>query len=245
MKIKAAFKKVVPGAVYRPLRIWWHRRQPTRNPGRRQLTPISRNFGYDRGQCIDRYYIETFLERHRADIQGQVLEVLDNRYTRKYGGSRVTYSDVLQAAPANRDATIVGNLGTGENIPRETFDCMIVTQTFYLIYEVQNAIANCYKALKPGGVLLASFPGICQLNRHDRERWGDYWRFTTMSVARLCKENFPTDDIEINGYGNVLVAISYLDGLALEDMLANELDYHDPDYEIVITARAVKPNRSC
>lgn len=240
MKVKAALRKIVPAAVYRPLRIWWHRRQPTRNPRRRQLTPISRNFGFDRGQCIDRYYIEAFLERHRTDVKGHVLEVLDNRYTRKFGGSSVTQSDVLQIEPANRDATIIGDLGTGENIPRETFDCMIVTQTFHLIYEVQNAIANCYAALKPGGVLLASFPGICQLNQHDRERWGDFWRFTTMSVARVCKENFPTDDSEIKGHGNVLVAISYLDGLAIEDMLPRELDYHDPDYDIVITARLAK-----
>lgn len=244
MKVKAALRKLVPAAVYRPLRIWWHRRQPTRNPCRRQLTPVSRNFGFDRGQCIDRYYIETFLEQHRADIKGHVLEVLDDRYTRKFGDTRVTHSDVLQAAPANHDATIVGDLGTGENIPRETFDCLIVTQTFYLIYDVQSAIANCYAALKPGGVLLASFPGICQINSLDRELWGDFWRFTTMSVARLCKENFPTDDIEIKGHGNVLVAISYLDGLALEDMLPHELDYHDPDYDIIITARLVKSKRT-
>ena len=155
MNVKAALRKIVPAAVYRPVRIWWHRWQPTRNPGRRQLTPTSRNFGFDRGQCIDRYYIESFLERHRTDIKGHVLEVLDNRYTRQFGGSSVTHSDVLQIEPANRDATIIGDLGTGENIPPETFDCMIVTQTLHLVYEVQSAIAHCYAALKPGGAAVS------------------------------------------------------------------------------------------
>jgi SAM-dependent methyltransferase len=206
------------------------------------LTPISRTFGFDRGLCIDRYYIEAFLQRHSADIQGRVLEVLDCHYTKKFGGNRVTQSDVLHAAPGNPSATIVGDLATGQGIPKEAFDCLIVTQTFQLIYDVRNAIANCYAALKPGGVLLATFPGICQISRYDMDRWGDYWRFTTKSTQRLCRENFPTADLQVEGHGNVLVAISYLDGLAVQDLLRDELDYHDPDYEILVAARAVKPS---
>src|ERR1044071_606160 len=61
----------------------------------RRLTPISREFGLDRGQPIDRYYVEDFLERNAADIRGRVLEVGDDRYTRKFGGGRVSRSDVL------------------------------------------------------------------------------------------------------------------------------------------------------
>ncbi|MGI9065139.1 MAG: methyltransferase domain-containing protein [Pyrinomonadaceae bacterium] len=244
MGLKRVLKKLVPSAVYRPARIWWHRRKPVREERLRRLTPISRNFGFDRGLCIDRYYIEAFLQRHSADIHGRVLEVLDRHYTRKYGGNRVTQGDVLHAAPGNPSATIVGDLATGQGIPKEAFDCLIVTQTFQLIYDVRNAIANCYAALKPGGVLLATFPGICQISRYDMDRWGDYWRFTTRSAERLCKENFPTEDLQVEGHGNVLVAISYLDGLAIQDLLPHELDYHDPDYEILVAVRAVKPASS-
>lgn len=239
--LKSVVKILVPSPVYRPVRIWWHRRKPVRENRLRRLTPISRNFGFDRGFCIDRYYIEAFLQRHSADIHGRVLEVLDRHYTRKFGGNRVTGSDVLHAAPGNPRATIVGDLATGQGIPKEAFDCLIVTQTFQLIYDVRNAIANCYAALKPGGVLLATFPGICQISRYDMDRWGDYWRFTTRSAERLCKENFPTKDLQVEGHGNVLVAISYLDGLAIQDLLPDELDYHDPDYEILVAVRAVKP----
>ena len=77
--LKGAVKKLVPPAVYRPVRIWWQRRQPIRDDNRRSLTPISRDFGFDRGLCIDRYYIEGFLQRHGADIRGRVLEVLDRQ----------------------------------------------------------------------------------------------------------------------------------------------------------------------
>jgi hypothetical protein len=44
----------------------------------RRLQPVSREFGYDRGLPIDRYYIERFLEAHRWDIYGRTLEIGDD-----------------------------------------------------------------------------------------------------------------------------------------------------------------------
>ena len=239
--LKGAIKRFAPPGIYRPALVWLRRLRPVRNINRRQLAPVGGNFGFDRGICIDRYYIEGFLQRYCMDIHGRVLEILNPHYTRKFGGDRVSCADVLHAKPGNPEATIIGDLATGRNIPVGTFDCLIVTQTFQYIYDVRQAISTCYQALKPGGVLLATFPGICQISRYDMNRWGDYWRFTTKSVERLCRENFPTQEIEIQGHGNVLVAISYLDGLAVQDLRPNELDFHDPDYEIVIMARLRKP----
>lgn len=209
--------------------------------GFRKLNPISSVFGLDRGKPIDRYYIEAFLKRHSSDIHGRVLEISDPGYTHKFGGVRVTHSDVLHAVPGNPQATMVGDLTTGEGIPKETFDCMILTQTLSFIYDVPGAIAKCYAALKPGGVLLATFPGISQISRYDMERWGDYWRFTTMSAKRLFSEVFPAENVEVQSFGNVLTAITFLHGLAAEELTQKELVYHDPDYEVLITVRSVKP----
>lgn len=240
MDFKSAVKRVVPSKIYRPIRIWWRRRQSISWMNLRRLTPISRVYGFDRGRCIDRYYIDSFVEHYSADVRGRVLEILEPIYTRRFGGERVTTSDVLDVAHENSQATIIGDLATGECIPAETFDCMIVTQTFQYIYDFKGAAANCYRALKPGGVLLASFPGICQISRYDMDRWGDYWRFTTRSVEHLCAEFFTQSNLEVRGYGNVLVAVAYLHGMAVEDLSEDELNYHDPDYEIVITVRARK-----
>ena len=66
-----------------------------------------------------------------------------------------------------------------------------MTQTLLVIFDFRAAIANCYRALKPGGVLLATFPGISQISRYDMDRWGDYWRFTDLSARRLFEEVFP------------------------------------------------------
>jgi len=60
-----------------------------------RLQPISRQWGDDRGQPINRYYIEKFLARWSHDILGHGLVIGDDAYTKRFGGVRVTRSDVL------------------------------------------------------------------------------------------------------------------------------------------------------
>jgi SAM-dependent methyltransferase len=206
----------------------------------RRLTPISSTFGFDRGQPIDRYYIEGFLQKNVADIHGRVLEIAENNYTSKFGGDRVSHSDVLHAALGNAQATLVGDLATGQGVPKSAFDCIVLTQVIPFIYDVQASIANCYAALKPQGVLLATFPGISQISRYDMDRWGDYWRFTDASARRLFGNVFGQENIAVEMHGNVLVAIAFLHGLAEHELKEEELNYHDPDYQVLITVRAMR-----
>ena len=51
----------------------------------RRTEPFSRNFGFDRGTPIDRHYLMQFLERHRSEITGDVLEIQLSGYTQRYG----------------------------------------------------------------------------------------------------------------------------------------------------------------
>jgi SAM-dependent methyltransferase len=205
----------------------------------RRVTPIGRNFGSDRGQCIDRYYIESFLARHAEDIRGHVLEIQDSCYTRYFGGKHVTRSDILDVAEDNPRATIVADLSAGNHIPSNTFDCIICTQTLLLIYDVRAAIRTLFRILQRGGVLLVTIPGIAhKIARNER---GDFWRFTSLSARRLFEEVFPAANVEVEAHGNVLAAIAFLHGLAVEELRPEELDYRDPDYEVSIAIRAVKP----
>lgn len=206
----------------------------------KRLEPISKTFGFDRGLCIDRYYIEKFLSGHKSDIHGNVLEIADDIYTCKFGGDRVTRGDVLHFIEWNPKATIVADLSRADAIPSETFDCIILTQTLQFIYDVGGAVRTLYRILKPGGVLLATFPGISQISRYDMDRWGEFWRFTTLSAKKLFQEVFLSENVDVHSYGNVLTAIAFLHGLASEELTRKELDYHDKDYEMLITVRAVK-----
>jgi len=211
----------------------------------RRLTPIGEVFGLKRGQsldlCIDRYYIENFLARYASDVHGRVLEIAENTYTRRFGGARVLQSDVLHAAPGNPDATIIADLTHADHIPADAFDCIILTQTLQYIYNVRAALRTVYRILQPGGVLLATCPGLSQTSRHDANSWGEYWRFTTCSMRQLLTEVFPAERVVVQAHGNVLVAMAFLHGLLVTELRQEELDYHDPDYEVLITVRAIKP----
>ena len=205
----------------------------------RRVTPISRSFGYDRGTPIDRYYIERFLARQAADIRGRVLEIGDRSYTRRFGADRVTTSDVLHVASGNSQATIIGDLANAHDIPSDSFDCIIVTQTLHLIFEVQTAIETIHRILKPGGVVLATVPGISQISRDEwRHCW--YWSFTTLSAARMFAQVFQPSSIAVEAHGNVLAASAFLFGLAAREIREAELEARDPQYELLITVRAVK-----
>jgi glycosyltransferase involved in cell wall biosynthesis/peptidoglycan/xylan/chitin deacetylase (PgdA/CDA1 family)/SAM-dependent methyltransferase len=205
----------------------------------RRLTPISSNWGLDRGRPIDRYYVEKFLAQHASTIRGRVLEIGDNSYTKAFGGDRVAISDVLHVTEGNPMATIVGDLTRAGHIPSDSFDCIILTQTLQLIYDARAALQTLHRILKPDGVLLATFPGITQIAR---DEWAASWcwHFTTLSARRLFEEVFARSHVQIECYGNVLASTAFLYGLAVDELDKEELDYRDPDYELLITVKAVK-----
>jgi SAM-dependent methyltransferase len=205
----------------------------------RRTIPIRPHFGYSDGQCVDRYYIETFLAMHATDVRGRVLEIQGNFYTRLFGREHVNSSDVLDIVPGPQ-TTIMADLTQGDSIPSNSFDCIICTQTLHLIYDVAAAIRTLERILKPGGVLLVTVPGIIQIDRDYINTCGDYWRFTTLCITRLFEEVFPHDAIQAGAYGNVLSAIAFLHGILADELHRHELDYRDPDYEVTIAVRATK-----
>ena len=205
----------------------------------RRVTPISGDFGFDRGLPVDRYYIETFLARHASEIAGRVLEIGDDTYTRRFGGARVTRADVLHVRAGNPRATFVGDLTDPSVLPENAFDCIVLTQTLHLIYDLRLAVDRLRRALAPGGVVLATGPGISQI---DRGEWGpDWcWSFTGASLTRLFGDAFGRDAIMVEQYGNVLAATAFLQGLAVAELTPEELDAFDHAYPVILGVRARK-----
>jgi SAM-dependent methyltransferase len=198
--------------------------------------PVSDNWGFDRGQPVDRYYIESFLERHRAGIHGRVLEIMNSDYTDRFG-SRLECADVLDIDASNQKATIVADLAAADSIPDDSFDCFILNQTLQLIYDVKSAIEHSHRILRPGGVLLSTVP--C-LSRLAGQGFTDYWRFTPNSVERLFGDIFGNDQLTISVFGNVLSAVAFLEGMAYEEVSKRALDRLDDRYPMLIAIRAVK-----
>lgn len=169
-----------------------------------------------------------------------MLEIGDDSYTCQFGGDRVTTKDVLHVKESNRRATFIGDLTNADHIPSDTFDCFILTQTLHLVYDFRSALKTIHRILKPGGVVLTTFPGISQISN---DEWADYWcwGFTSRSARQLFEEFFPTANVKVEAHGNVLAAIAFLQGLCVDELSQKELEYRDRSYQLLITVRAMKP----
>jgi len=205
----------------------------------RRTSPLVPHFGLERGQPIDRYYIEHFLEEQSRFIRGRVLEIGDDAYTRRFGADRVTQSDILHISGANPATTIVADLSDAPQLPSNAFDCIICTQTLQLIYDLKGAVATLHRILRPQGIVLATFPGISQTDDPD---WCDswYWSLTRNAAQRLFADAFGSANVRAASHGNVLTAMCFLHGLASEELRSDELEFHDPAFPFLITVVATK-----
>ncbi len=220
------------------VRRWWWRGSGGGMGDLRAMEPPSRTFGLDRGLPIDRWYIERFLEANAAAIRGCVLEAGDATYTKRFGGARVAASHVLHATEGNAAATIVGDLATGEGLPRDHFDAIILTQVLQFIYDVHGAVRHAHAALAPGGTLLATMTVIAPISRYDADRWGEYWRPTSQAAQRLFGDVFGAANVAVASHGNHVSAHAAIAGMAAEELSDAELSANDPDYPVVITVVA-------
>jgi len=167
------------------------------------------------------------------------LEIEDNEYTLRYGKSNVTASDILHVNDSNPKATIVGDLTNMPQVPDNSFDCIILTQTLHLIYDFDAAIATCHRILKPGGVLLLTSPGITPIDHGECvDIW--YWSFTEVSLNKMMSRRFSADKVHTHTYGNVFVATAFLYGMSLHEVTEKELMHQDIHYPVILTVKAVK-----
>lgn len=200
--------------------------------------PISNYYGLDRGLPIDRYYIENFLEENKNLIKGNCLELLDNCYTKRFGGEKVLNSDILDIDKKNEKANIYGDLRNLCEISDNQYDCVILTQVFQFIDDLPAAIRECYRILKPGGAILATVPSLSRVDCVSGEG-GDYWRFTVASAKYLFENNFFKNNLAISSYGNVLAAVNFLMGFSVEE-IGKKINFNDKNFPCVVTIVAKK-----
>jgi hypothetical protein len=168
-----------------------------------------------------------------------VLEIGEDRYASGFASTDLDQVDVLDPTGASPRATVIADLTDAPQIPSNTYDCVICTQTLLLIYELRAAITTLHRILKPGGTLLATVPGISPATP-EMATWGDHWRLTSVSARRLLEELFDPLNTTIETYGNVLASAAFLYGLSAQDLRREELDRRDPKYEFLIAMKAVK-----
>ena len=209
----------------------WHRAAPrsARTTPRLPDRPLSARYGQDRGRPVDRVYIERFLAQHAADIHGRGVEIHEPTYLERFG--TCTRVDVLDVDPAATRATIRGDFSA---LPAATFDVFICTQTLHAIADPLGALRDAHAALRPGGVLLLTVPGISQIRPDDR--FPDLVHYTAHGLRAVAEQVFP--DAQVAAHGNVRTAAAFLYGLAEEELDPGAFSVDDPAYPLVITLRA-------
>lgn len=170
-----------------------------------------------------------------------MLEIGEDLYTRRFGGERVDRSSILDApGSGNPNATILADVTTGVGVPQAEFDCIIITQTLHMVYDVHGAVRTVRRALAPGGTVLATVPGITQIDAVDGpEKW--FWGITQSAARRLFEAEFGARGVRVRQFGNVLAATAFLQGLALEEIGTARLDVVDPLFPVISCVRARRP----
>jgi hypothetical protein len=227
--------------VAKPSAIWVNRHLPNRQVEwgtLRRTVPVSDHYGYDRGQPVDRFYIERFLAAESSAIRGEVLEVGRADYTRRFGGERVTRSHVIDIDGSKPEVTLIADLCDPTSISVGVYDCVILTQTLQLLVDQTTALQNLWASLRLGGALLISVPCVSRIERQTPGT--DFWRYTPRGLELLIRRSCPNATLATEGRGNVLAGVAFLMGLATEDLTERELQAEDPYFPLVVCATALK-----
>jgi SAM-dependent methyltransferase len=177
------------------------------------------------------------LSEFAADIRGHCLEFQEDQYATRFGGSAVEKLDILHLDDSGPSATIIADLTRPNDITSNCFDCIICTHVFHHIYELDKAISELHRILKPDGILLVGVPHISKFEPGTNE----IWRFTPEGLHTLLAEVFGANNVIVKAYGNSLTAAGDLRGVVTHEYSQHELTYHDPRFAIEICAHVTKP----
>jgi hypothetical protein len=226
------FFQIINRSISRPSLSWLNRD-----------APFSRFYGMDRGQAIDRKFIESFISKNSALISGNVLEFGDDRYMTQYGNNLERLIVVGGQGRDPRSLPLYGDLTNIDSLNHlGVFDCVIATNVINFIFDFDAAVYGLSSLVnKESGTVLVTVSGLSQISRYDYVRWGDYWRFNDKSIRIIFEKYF--HEVEVQTYGNAPLAAAFIMGLAQEDVPNRLFEYIDPDYQIIITVKAAFPKK--
>ena len=124
-----------------------------------------------------------------------------------------------------------------ETIPSNSYDCFLLPNTLCVLKDIEGALRNALRVLKPGGVILASTGVFVQLTGHE----DDYWRLSAAGWRELANRAWPGCEVRIEQHGNCMTAVGAMLGLSLEEFAPAELDAHHHKYPVLVTLFCRKP----
>jgi ubiquinone/menaquinone biosynthesis C-methylase UbiE len=128
----------------------------------------------------------------------------------------------------------VADLTKPNDISSNRFDCIICTHVLQYIFELDKAVSELYRILRPGAVLLLAEPHVNMNGAHE------IWRFTPLCLHQVLAKSFGAENVIVRSYGNSLSAAAKIRGLVAHELTTLELDYLDPLFPLEVCARAIK-----
>jgi hypothetical protein len=190
----------------------------------------------DSDLTIECHYVARFLESVRPALEdcqtGTIL--FDKRFqpiVESMAGLQALCRVPLDFESQDAEEQLMSALDQLFNTPQ---NCLFVVQCLSQVYDLAAAMHALAGALLPGGLLLATVPG-CALGGSSQVHC--YRRFTPYSLQQLASDKLWAGP-ETTSYGNVLVALSALHGVAANSLRNRELSFVDPRYPLTVGLRA-------
>jgi hypothetical protein len=176
------------------------------------------------------------MERYREHITGDVLEIQMTGYTKLFGHN-VRRAESVDIDPQH-DTTYVCDISHPEGIlASNAYDCFLMPNTLNHLRDLEPSLMGALRVVKPRGTILATAATLVPTTPD----FLDYWRQTPMGWKEVAARVWPDCVVEVHAYGNVLSAVAAMMGLAHEELTAEELDFHDPRYPVLVGLFCRKP----
>lgn len=204
--------------------------------------------GREVGTPIVRWYWMDFLDRHRADVRGDALELGTTATVGEYGGDRLRSADAMDFSRRSTEITVVADLSRADAVQGERYDCFILQFTTHEIADVEAALYHALRLLRPGGVLLVNFLCVDAEFRSelDAERGLPrrvHWCFTPLQVHNLLRRvGLDSEDYALEIHGNLFARIASHLNMPAEAVMRRELMHQDPTHPVLVCARVVRPS---
>ncbi len=138
-----------------------------------------------------RVEINRWLRTVAPEINGAVLSVGSGADSDHQGGRYREYfssakSYVTSDVTTERGAELELDLRNMHGVATATYDCVFCISVLEHVDDVQSALNEIHRILKPGGILLLGLPFRQAI--HDAPQ--DFWRFTVYGVRHLLADRF-------------------------------------------------------
>jgi SAM-dependent methyltransferase len=199
----------------------------------RRRAPFCPQYGFSRGDPIDRYYLRRFIAEIRCQVKGITLEIGGQKQNRKtYGFDQVTEYRTMDICSAE-GVDIIADAHDPRVFSEDSFDSIALFNVLEHCERPWVVVENLGKWLRPGGKVFCMVPNAQRIHPAPK----DFWRLCPDALQSL----FASFRIhQLKTYGNLFSTVASLSGVAIQELTPTDLTQNDPRYPVITCIVAEK-----